>query len=243
MLRPFWSALSRLGSRGGSLGVSVGLGLGLTVGAWSLLAPLRRQTSVSGSCGSGGRHPCAPPDPEDRRKLAFAPPKGGRTRDVPPLPHHPASRLRDHLAEFPASEVTLPWVNPEIPTQGNSVGTAGTSASGRRPALRPASSRNQRSSGRSPAMGRSAPSGSTKRAASTGSTPSGTPSLRCTWTPGRTPWQSRSGWVTQIRASHSGSARHMMPEADGRGRAAMDAWFEADSDSFSPDSPQLPEAA
>ncbi|MFC9619513.1 hypothetical protein ACFTXM_05820 [Streptomyces sp. NPDC056930] len=37
---------------------------------------------------------------------------------------------------------------------------------------------------------------------------------------------------------------HFMPEADGRGRAAMDAWFEdateADSQKISPDSPQAP---
>ncbi|MGD3108790.1 integrase [Streptomyces sp. YGL11-2] len=36
---------------------------------------------------------------------------------------------------------------------------------------------------------------------------------------------------------------HMMPQADGRGRTAMDEWFAGGSETISPDSPQLPDAA
>ncbi|MER7950223.1 site-specific integrase [Streptomyces sp. NPDC096079] len=38
----------------------------------------------------------------------FAPPKGGKERDVP-LPGSIALALADHLHQFPAAEVTLPW--------------------------------------------------------------------------------------------------------------------------------------
>ena len=42
----------------------------------------------------------------------FAPPKGGRERDVP-LPESVALRLSAHLAAHPAREVTLPWLVPD----------------------------------------------------------------------------------------------------------------------------------
>ena len=41
----------------------------------------------------------------------FAPPKGGKERDVP-LPESLALRLSAHLAEHPARGVTLPWERP-----------------------------------------------------------------------------------------------------------------------------------
>jgi integrase len=46
--------------------------------------------------------------------LVFAPPKGGKERDVP-LDESISLRLSAHLAEYPAREVTLPWRSPDGP--------------------------------------------------------------------------------------------------------------------------------
>jgi integrase len=43
-----------------------------------------------------------------RSKPVFAPPKGGKLRDVP-LPGPVADALRDHMKRFPPVEITLPW--------------------------------------------------------------------------------------------------------------------------------------
>ncbi|WEH39451.1 site-specific integrase [Streptomyces sp. AM 2-1-1] len=43
-----------------------------------------------------------------RNRPVFAPPKGGKERDVP-LPESVAEALRAHIAQYPAREVTLPW--------------------------------------------------------------------------------------------------------------------------------------
>lgn len=44
-----------------------------------------------------------------RSKAAFAPPKGGKLRDVP-LPEPVAEALREHIKRFPPVEITLPWM-------------------------------------------------------------------------------------------------------------------------------------
>ncbi|MET8507115.1 site-specific integrase [Streptomyces sp. NPDC004787] len=49
-----------------------------------------------------------------RSKAVFAPPKGGKLRDVP-IPGPVADALRDHLKRFPPVEVTLPWATPDGP--------------------------------------------------------------------------------------------------------------------------------
>ncbi|MGV9213198.1 tyrosine-type recombinase/integrase [Micromonospora sp. RB23] len=46
-----------------------------------------------------------------RGVLIFAPPKGGKTREVP-LPASVARRLGDHAQQYPPVEVTLPWSSP-----------------------------------------------------------------------------------------------------------------------------------
>ncbi|WP_432871468.1 hypothetical protein [Microbispora rosea] len=46
-----------------------------------------------------------------RAKLCFAPPKGGKPRDVP-LPESVALRLAAHMAEHPPVSVTLPCKEP-----------------------------------------------------------------------------------------------------------------------------------
>lgn len=47
-----------------------------------------------------------------RNRPVFAPPKGGKVRDVP-LPKSVALALTAHLTQYPAIEVTLPWKTPE----------------------------------------------------------------------------------------------------------------------------------
>jgi integrase len=47
-----------------------------------------------------------------RGRPCFAPPKGGRDRDLP-LPESVKLRLSAHLERFPAKPVTLPWMNPD----------------------------------------------------------------------------------------------------------------------------------
>ncbi|WP_405394354.1 tyrosine-type recombinase/integrase [Microbispora hainanensis] len=49
------------------------------------------------------------------RKLVFAPPKGGKLRDVP-LAESVALRLSAHLAAYPAVEAELPWKTPDGPS-------------------------------------------------------------------------------------------------------------------------------
>jgi len=44
-------------------------------------------------------------------RLVFAPPKGGKERDVP-LPGTTAARLTKHLEQWPPIAVTLPWLVP-----------------------------------------------------------------------------------------------------------------------------------
>jgi integrase len=45
-------------------------------------------------------------------RLVFAPPKGGKERDVP-LPRSVSRRLATHMQEHPAVSVTLPWRDPD----------------------------------------------------------------------------------------------------------------------------------
>ena len=44
-------------------------------------------------------------------KLVYTLPKSGKVRDVP-IPPHLVARLRAHMATYPAKKVTLPWGNP-----------------------------------------------------------------------------------------------------------------------------------
>ena len=43
-----------------------------------------------------------------RGRLIFAPPKGGKVRDVP-LPESVSHRLADHARRYPPVDITLPW--------------------------------------------------------------------------------------------------------------------------------------
>jgi integrase len=45
-------------------------------------------------------------------RLVFAPPKGGKIREVP-LPDSVARRIDAHAQEYPPADVTLPWITPD----------------------------------------------------------------------------------------------------------------------------------
>jgi integrase len=49
-----------------------------------------------------------------RNRPVFAPPKGGKERDIP-LPESVSFALAGHLTRFPAREITLPWKTPDGP--------------------------------------------------------------------------------------------------------------------------------
>lgn len=48
-------------------------------------------------------------------KIAFAPPKGNKTR-VAPCPPELARRIKEHAKRFPTVDVTLPWLDPDRPS-------------------------------------------------------------------------------------------------------------------------------
>lgn len=179
-------------------------------------------------------------------KLVYALPKGEKTRVVP-LPDHLAERLNVHLAEFPARKVTLPWGNPDAPENDKQakerapqthelIVTAPLGGPVRR------DSWNERywksalvHAGVIPAHPESRPSA--KRRQLMKFVPSrehGFHVLRHTFASvmldAREPIVAVSNWLGHADASITLKIyAHMMPEADGRGRAAMDAWFEAGS--------------
>jgi integrase len=174
----------------------------------------------------------------------FSLPKGGKTRDVP-LPKHLAARLRGHLEEFPAKEVTLPWGNPDKPQTdkeaeerapqthalvvtavwGKVVRRDSWNARYWKPALVAA--------GLIPPQPPRAP-GQRESMKFAPSREHGFHVLRHTFASvqldAREPIVAVSSWLGHADASITLRIyAHMMPAADGRGRAAMDAWFEADS--------------
>lgn len=48
-------------------------------------------------------------------RLAFAPPKGNKTR-VAPCPSELAAKIKEHARRFPTVDVTLPWLDPDRPS-------------------------------------------------------------------------------------------------------------------------------
>lgn len=86
-----------LADLGAGLGLRQGEAFGLAVEDIDFLhrvVHVRRQVRIVGS------------------KMTFAPPKGGKERDVP-LADSVALRLSAHIAAFPPVRVTLPWKVPE----------------------------------------------------------------------------------------------------------------------------------
>lgn len=188
-----------------------------------------------------------------RNRLVFSMPKGGKTRTVP-LPRHLAKRVAEHTARFPPVDVTLPWTNPAQPEndkqakerapqthrllisgerqQGalrRSVFNEGPwkralVAAGVIPPPAPRVPQPRRADG-------SRPRPNTKHAAAP---EDGFHALRHTFASvqldARESVVSVSKWLGHSDPSITLKIyAHMMPEADGRGRAAMDAWFEGGS--------------
>lgn len=179
-------------------------------------------------------------------KLVYALPKGEKMRDVP-LPRHLAERIAAHLEEFPARKVTLPWGNPDAPENDRQaeerapqthelIVTGPLGGPVRR------DSWNERywkstlvRAGVIAAHPESHPT--SKRRQLMKFVPSrehGFHVLRHTFASvmldAREPIVAVSKWLGHSDPSITLRIyAHMMPEADGRGRAAMDAWFEADS--------------
>jgi integrase len=178
-------------------------------------------------------------------KLVYALPKGEKTRDVP-LPRHLAERLTAHIAAFPPKKVTLPWGNPDKPATDKQAEERApqaheliVSAPQGGPVRR--DSWNERywksalvHAGVIAAHPDSVPD--TRRRQLMKFVPSrehGFHVLRHTFASvmldAREPIVAVSAWLGH--ADPSITLRiyaHMMPEADGRGRAAMDRWFETD---------------
>lgn len=187
-----------------------------------------------------------------RNRLVFAPPKGGKTRTVP-LPAYLAKRIAEHTSRFPPLEVTLPWVNPAEPEndkqaaerapQTHRLLVVGQQRKGplRRSVFNEGPwKRALVSAGvipppqpRRPLQPR--PDGTrrrpnTKHAAAPDD---GFHALRHTFASvqldARESVVSVSKWLGHSDPSITLKIyAHMMPEADGRGRAAMDAWFAGD---------------
>lgn len=187
-----------------------------------------------------------------RNRLVFAPPKGGKTRSVP-LPTYLAKRVAEHVARFPPLEVTLPWVNPAEPENDKQAAERAPQThrllvvgQQRKGALRRSVfnegpwKRALVSAGvipppppRTPLPAR--PDGTrrrpnTKHAAAPDD---GFHALRHTFASvqldARESVVAVSKWLGHSDPSITLKIyAHMMPEADGRGRTAMDAWFAGD---------------
>jgi integrase len=187
-----------------------------------------------------------------RNRLVFSLPKGGKTRTVP-LPKYLAERISEHADHFPPVEVTLPWTNPAEPENEKQAAerapqTHRLLVTGERQkgALRrgvfnegpwkralvaagviPAPPQRTRTVEEKARRAR----GNTKYAAAAGD---GFHALRHTFASvqldARESVVAVSKWLGHADPSITLKIyAHMMPEADGRGRAAMDAWFAGES--------------
>lgn len=186
-------------------------------------------------------------------RLIFSLPKGGKTRDVP-MPRHLAERIKAHSERFPAVKVTLPWTNPDAPEnekqaeerapQTHELLVTGPQAKGalRRGVFNAGPwKRALVSAGVIPAPPEKPPRsaedrarrarGNTKHAAAPAD---GFHALRHTFA--SVQLDARESVVAVAKWLGHGDPSitlkiyaHMMPEADGRGRAAMNAWFEGET--------------
>lgn len=188
-----------------------------------------------------------------KNRMVYSLPKGGKTRTVP-LPKHLAVRIVEHAERFPPMAVTLPWTNPAPPEndkqaverapQTHRLLVTGERqqgalrrgvfnegpwkralvAAGVIPPPPPRKPLSRRPDG-------SRPRPNTKHAAAPDD---GFHALRHTFASvqlhARESVVAVSKWMGHADPSITLKIyAHMMPEADGRGRAAMDAWFAGDS--------------
>ncbi|NED75298.1 tyrosine-type recombinase/integrase [Streptomyces sp. SID9944] len=187
-----------------------------------------------------------------RGSMVFSMPKGGKTRTVP-LPRHLAARVAEHVAAFPPLEVTLPWTDPAPPENARQAAERAPqqhrlliTGERRQGALRRAVF-NQGPWKRALAAAGVIPQpvppprsadqkarrarGNVKYAAAPDD---GFHALRHTFASvlldARESVVAVSKWLGHADPSITLKIyAHMMPDADGRGRKAMDKWFEGDS--------------
>lgn len=195
-------------------------------------------------------------------KLIFAPPKRDKERSIP-LSDYLARRIKEHQSQFPAVTVTLPWKDPRPATTRKEAQERAprthrllvTTIAG--DAVR-AWSFNQHYWKKALAAAgviAAAPArekGSRANLAYGSTREFGFHSLRHTYASvqldARESVVSVANWLGHENASITLRVyAHFMPEADGRGRRAMDAWFEGHvataSEWISPDSPQATRTA
>lgn len=183
-------------------------------------------------------------------KLVFALPKGGKTREAP-LPRSLAARICAHLEEFPARKVELPWDNPDVPETEKQAREREpqkhelvvTSAQGC--AIQRATW-NRREWKEALVAAGVIPEPTTRKQVAKGTGKTRTVksyaesrehgfhvtrhSFASVMLDAREPIVAVSKWLGHADPSITLRVyAHMMPEADGRGRAAMDAWFESES--------------
>ncbi|MET7795755.1 tyrosine-type recombinase/integrase [Streptomyces decoyicus] len=195
-------------------------------------------------------------------KLVFAPPKGGKEREVP-LPGLLAARIRVYRRDHPSREITLPWKDPRPPAtkleeKDRAPRTHRLLVTNKEGGAIRAWSWNQHYWKKALAAAGVIPTpparekGSRANIAYGPTREHGYHCLRHTFASvqldARESVVSVSKWM-----GHGDPAitlrvyAHFMPEADGRGRRAMDAWFQnlpeagSDSQKISLDSPQLPD--
>jgi integrase len=198
-------------------------------------------------------------------KLVFALPKGRKARTVP-VPPHLLLQVKEHLERWPARAVTLPWGDPaeegtekelkeRAPRTFNLMLTAAQGGAWRRdyfndnfwkPALEAAGLADPPEMTKRPIAGKPGRFRTVRRYAE--DREMGFHSLRHTFASvqldARESVVSVSKWLGH--ADPSITLRiyaHMMPEADGRGRTAMQNWFEGGTKKISPDAPRDLEAS
>ncbi|MWA08845.1 tyrosine-type recombinase/integrase [Streptomyces sp. BA2] len=194
-------------------------------------------------------------------KLVYSLPKGNKTRTVP-VPGHLVARIKEHVAAYPAQAVTLAWKDPRPPltkvearerapqthrllvtNRNNSAVRANMwnehywkralAAVG----VIPAPEKRERKTGRG------------NRLVYDAAHEHGFHCLRHTFASVQLDARENpvavSKWLGHADAAITLKVYgHFLPEADGRGRQAMDAWFASGSDSpaFSPGAPQVTES-
>lgn len=179
-------------------------------------------------------------------KLVFALPKGGKTRTAP-APPELLERLRAHLEAFPAKKVTLPWKDPRPPetdreAKERAPQTFELIVTGTRGGAVRRDSFNDREWKPALAAAGVIPppvqvrQGKSQRAVwkYAEAREEGFHALRHTaasvWLDARESIVSVSNWLGHGDASITLKIyAHMMPEADGRGRDAMEAWLKRES--------------
>ncbi|QQM45099.1 tyrosine-type recombinase/integrase [Streptomyces liliifuscus] len=189
-------------------------------------------------------------------KMVFSLPKGNKTRIVP-MPDHLAAHIREHLAAYPAKPVTLPWKDPRPPktkveAKERAPQTHRLLVTNRNGSAVRANMWNEHYWKRALAAVGIIPepekvkrkTGRGNRLVYVAAHDLGFHCLRHTFASVQLDARENpvavSKWLGHADASITLKVYgHFLPEADGRGRQAMDAWFASDSASSS-HSPSAP---